>query len=83
MFIRSPDMLSQAEPKNDMPPMLSPSPKVREDINLKKKVFFQALPESPNPQPLDSIAVSLSTNSETAAATPLGVMRNFQLTINQ
>ena len=32
---------------------------------------------------LDSIAVSLSTNSETAAATPLGVMRNFQLTMNQ
>ena len=31
------------------------------------------------PIKLDSIAVSLSTNSETAAATPLGVMRNFQL----
>ena len=56
-------MLSQAEPKNDMPPIWSPSPELREDINLKKNVLFQALPESPNPQPLDSIAVSLSTNS--------------------
>ena len=32
---------------------------------------------------LDSIAVSLFTNSETAAATPLRVMRNFQRTLNQ
>ena len=32
---------------------------------------------------LDSIAVPLFTNSETAAATPLGLMRNFQWTINQ
>ena len=31
---------------------------------------------------LDSIAVSLFTNSETAAATPLRVMRNFQRTLN-
>ena len=31
---------------------------------------------------LDSIAVSLFTSSETAAATPLRVMRNFQLTLN-
>ena len=33
--------------------------------------------------PLDSIAVPLFTNSETAAVTPLGLMRNFQWTINQ
>ena len=32
---------------------------------------------------LDSTAVSLSTNSETAAATPLRVMRNFQRSLNQ
>ena len=32
---------------------------------------------------VDSIAVSLFTNSETAAATPLRVMRNFQRTLNQ
>ena len=32
---------------------------------------------------VDSIAVSLSTNSETAAATPLRVMRNFQRSLNQ
>ena len=32
---------------------------------------------------LDSIAVPLFTNSGTAAATPLGLMRNFQWTINQ
>ena len=32
---------------------------------------------------LDSIAVSLFTNSETAAATPLRVMRNFQRSLNQ
>ena len=32
---------------------------------------------------LDSIAVSLFTNSETDAATPLRVMRNFQRTLNQ
>ena len=32
---------------------------------------------------LDSIAVPLFTNSETAAATPLRVMRNFQRTSNQ
>ena len=32
---------------------------------------------------LDSIAVPLFTNSETAAVTPLELMRNFQCTINQ
>ena len=32
---------------------------------------------------LDSTAVSLSTNSETAAATPLRVMQNFQRSSNQ
>ena len=32
---------------------------------------------------VNSIAVSLFTNSETAAATPLRVMRNFQRTSNQ
>ena len=32
---------------------------------------------------VDSIAVPLFTNSGTAAATPLGLMRNFQWTIIQ
>ena len=32
---------------------------------------------------VDSIAVSLFTNSETAAATPLRVMRDFQRSLNQ
>ena len=32
---------------------------------------------------VDSIAVPLFTNSGTAAVTPLGLMRNFQWTINQ
>ena len=37
----------------------------------------------PHHVPLDSIAVSLFTDSETAASTPLRVMRNFQQTLNQ
>ena len=49
------------------------------------KSHTQALhaPTQVNSADLDSIAVPLFTNSETAAATPLRVMRNFQRTFNQ